>query len=148
MILNASFIGTLHWRMAKYCHKQLKRVWVNCSRNICITVHFHREDAPVMSWCPCLYNFLWRMHIFHILTFYTIGPSEVHGLPLLTAFWSERSACAALRRVQAERIGPSGVHALPLGMRRQNVVAILNGVIFFPLTLLPRSLLFYQKEGS
>ena len=26
--------------------------------------------------------------------------------------------------------GPIGVQALPLGMRRQNVVAILNGVIF------------------
>ena len=31
---------------------------------------------------------------------------------------------------QAERIGPSGVSALPLGARRKNVMAILNGIIF------------------
>ena len=41
---------------------------------------------------------------------------------------------------------PSGVHGLPLGVHRQNVVAILNGIIFLSFSLSP--LLFYQKEGS
>ena len=52
-----------------------------------------------------------------------------------------------------EKIGPIGVHALPLGVRRQNIVAILNGIIFpllslFFLSFFLSPLLFYQKEGS
>jgi hypothetical protein len=41
--------------------------------------------------------------------------------------------------------GPCGVHALPLGVRRQNVVAILNGVIF-SFFFLSGSLLILPEE--
>ena len=45
-------------------------------------------------------------------------------------------------------IGPSEVRVLPLGVRRQNVVTILNGHFYFSLFFFLLSpLLFYQKEG-
>ena len=43
-------------------------------------------------------------------------------------------------------VGPSGVSALPLGMRRQNVVAILNGVIFLSLFFFLSEVLTFLPE--
>ena len=78
-----------------------------------------------------------KINIVILLTTFQFGCME------FGAFWSERSACAALG-FRHKRIGLSGVPALPLAAGI-NVVAIVLGVIFLSLFSLSESLTFLPE---